>query len=164
MQVSAKVDYGIRALLVLAAANLEDPEKLAKGEAIATAQDIPLKYLEAILTELRNAGYVVSQRGVVGGYRLSRGADQIFLADIIRVLDGPLAAVRGIRPEKVTYKGAAEKLQSVWVGVRGAMRNILDNVSLADVFAGELPSQLVTLLDQPDAWVSKNAYDGELSK
>lgn len=159
MQVSAKVDYGVRALLFLAEAHLADSEKLVKGEAIATAQSIPLKFLEGILTELRHAGFILSQRGAVGGYRLSRSAAKISLAEVIRVLDGPLAAVRGLRPENVSYDGSAEHLQDVWVGIRVALRTILENVTLADVVAGKFGTELSELLTQPDAWVSRPAYE-----
>lgn len=162
MQVSAKVDYGMRALLVLAEAFEADPVQLTKGDAIAKAQSIPLKFLEGILTELRNAGFIFSQRGAVGGYRLSRSPDKINLAELIRVLDGPLAAVRGLRPERVTYEGAAKDLQSVWVGIRVALRSILESVTLADVVSGKFPTELSQLLEQPDAWVSRPAYEGNV--
>jgi Rrf2 family protein len=102
MQVSAKVDYGMRAMLFLAEAYCADPAKLVKGDAISKSQTIPVKFLEAILTELRHAGFVISQRGAVGGYRLSRSPEKVSVAELIRVLDGPLAAVRGQRPENVT--------------------------------------------------------------
>lgn len=159
MQVSAKVDYGVRAMLFLAEAHLADAEKLVKGEAIASAQSIPVKFLEGILTELRHAGFILSQRGAVGGYRLSRSPEKISLAEIIRVLDGPLAAVRGLRPENVSYEGSAEHLQDVWVGIRVALRGILENVSLADVVTGSFGSELSGLLLQPDAWVSRPGYE-----
>lgn len=162
MQVSAKVDYGMRALLVLAEAWQKDSSQLTKGEAIATGQKIPLKFLEGILTELRNAGFIFSQRGAVGGYRLSRSPEKINLAELFRVLDGPLAAVRGMRPEAVTYEGPAKDLQSVWVGVRVALRSILENVTLADVVSGEFSPELADLVSQPDAWVSRPGYEGNV--
>jgi Rrf2 family protein len=162
MQVSAKVDYGMRALLVLADAWISDPAKLTKGDAIAKAQGIPLKFLEGILTELRNAGFIFSQRGAVGGYRLSRSPEKINLAELFRVLDGPLAAVRGMRPEAVAYDGPAKDLPSVWVGVRVALRSILENVTLAHVVAGEFPDELSALVNQPDAWISRPGYEGNV--
>ncbi|MEY4102255.1 MAG: hypothetical protein RIR88_389 [Actinomycetota bacterium] len=158
MQVSAKVDYGVRALLVLAQQFQQDPERLTKADAIATDQTISIKFLEGILTELRHGGFVISQRGAVGGYRLSRDPSLIPLADVIRVLDGPLAAVRGLRPEQVSYTGASEHLQDVWVGVRSALRAVLEGVSLADIVSGELPANLKELVDAPDAWVSRPGY------
>lgn len=159
MQVSAKVDYGVRALLFLAQAYQEDQSALVKGDAIAKGQGVPIKFLEGILTELRNAGFIISQRGAVGGYRLNRAPQKISLAEVIRVLDGPLAAVRGLRPENVNYVGPAAHLQDVWVGVRTALRDVLENVSLADVVTGEFGTQLTELLSQPDAWVSRPAYE-----
>lgn len=152
MHVSAKADYGMRALLVLAAAHDEDPARLVKGEAIATGQGIPVKFLEGILRQLRQAGIVSSQRGADGGYRLDRAPDTISVADVVRALDGPLAAVRGQRPEDVDYGGEAEHLREVWVAVRGAMRHVLERVTVADVAAGAFPEDVVELLREPGAW------------
>ena len=161
MQISAKVDYGIRALLVLAAAYDGPDTRLIKSEEIATGQEIPFKFLEAILTELRHAGFVISQRGAVGGYRLSRGPRAIALADIMRVLDGPLAAVRGLRPEAVSYKGSAENLNDVWLAVRVALRNVLESMSLEDILTGNYPEQVSALLNAPDANVSRPMFATE---
>ena len=76
-----------------------------KGELISQAQEIPLKFLENILGELRHAGLVRSQRGTDGGYWLARPADEITLADVIRAVEGPLASVRGASPEELKYDG-----------------------------------------------------------
>ena len=100
MRVSAKADYAIRAAAELAAT---DPTVPLKAERIADAQAIPIKFLETILLELKNAGIVRSQRGPDGGYALAQPADRINLADVIRAVDGPLANVRGDRPENTTY-------------------------------------------------------------
>jgi Rrf2 family protein len=159
MQVSAKVDYGLRALLFLAEGYLDDSNALLKGDAIAAAQGIPVKYLEAILTELRHGGFIISQRGAVGGYRLSRNPAKISVAEVIRSLDGPLAAVRGLRPENVHYEGAASRLQDVWVAARVALRNVLEGVSLAEVVSGDFAPYLTDLLQQPDAFISRPAFD-----
>ncbi len=152
MHVSAKADYGMRALLVLTRASLEDPRRLVKGEAIATEQDIPVKFLEGILRQLRQAGIVASQRGAEGGYRLDRDPGAISIADVVRALDGPLAAVRGQRPEALGYSGSAEHLRDVWVAVRAAMRHVLEDVSLRDVAEGHLPDHVRALLAEPEAW------------
>ena len=152
VHVSAKADYGMRALLELAAAYEVDPRRLVKGEAIATAQDIPLKFLEGILRQLRQAGIVASQRGADGGYRLDRSPADVSIADVVRALDGPLAAVRGERPEDLSYNGAAEHLREVWIAVRASMRHVLEHISLADVAAGHLPESVTDLLDEPGAW------------
>lgn len=152
MHVSAKADYGMRALLELAVAHAEDPRRLVKGEAIASAQDIPVKFLEGILRQLRQAGIVASQRGAEGGYRLDRSPAEVSIADVVRALDGPLAAVRGQRPEDLDYSGASEHLREVWIAVRAAMRHVLERISLADVAAGTLPPDVDDLLREPGAW------------
>ncbi len=152
MHVSAKADYGMRALLELTVAYADDPRRLVKGEAISTAQDIPLKFLEGILRQLRQSGIVASQRGAEGGYRLDRDPHDVSIADIVRALDGPLAAVRGKRPEDLDYTGASEHLREVWIAVRAAMRHVLEHISLSDVAAGNLPPQVTDLLAEPGAW------------
>jgi Rrf2 family protein len=159
MQVSAKVDYGMRAMLFLAESYQADSNQLVKGEAISKAQGVPVKFLEAILTELRHSGFVISQRGAVGGYRLSRNPEKISVAELIRVLDGPLAAVRGQRPENVHYEGPAAKLQDVWVAIRVALRDVLEGVSLADIISGNFGPHLSALLTNPDAYISRPGYE-----
>lgn len=148
MRVSAKADYAIRAAVELAAAG-EGP---LKGDRIAEAQEIPSNFLENILSDLRNAGIVMSRRGADGGYWLARPADEVSLADVIRAVDGPLANVRGIRSELVAYSGNAEKLRDVWVAVRASLREVLENVTLADVVRGELPERVTALAADPDSW------------
>jgi len=132
MRVSAKVDYAIRALAELAAA---PPGPPVKGERLAEAQGIPLKFLENILTELRRAEIVASQRGVDGGYRLARPAAEISIADVIRAVEGPIATVRGARPEDVDYTGAAAGLGEIWIELRTSMRGVLEETSLAELVA-----------------------------
>jgi Rrf2 family protein len=151
VRVSAKTDYALRAAVELAAA---EGKGHVKGEQIAHAQGIPPKFLENILLELRHAGLVQSQRGVEGGYWLARPAAEITLAEVIRAVEGPLANVRGTRPESVEYEGAAEPLRRVWVAVRASLRGVLESVTLADVARGELPSSLDELLADPEAWRS----------
>lgn len=149
---SAKLDYGVRALLELAAAYDSKNPRLVKGDDISRAQHIPVKFLEGILTSLRTAGFVISQRGAEGGYRLSKDPAAIALADVVRALDGPLAAVRSERPEELNYEGAAAHLVEVWIALRAAMREVLEGVTLADVVENRLPAHLKELLDAPDAW------------
>lgn len=148
MRVSAKTDYGVRALLELAVAD-GGP---VKGERLAQSQGIPLKFLENILTDLRHAGIVRAQRGAEGGYWLARPAAEVTLGAVIRAVDGPLASVRGEAPEEVEYAGAAENLQVVWIALRASMRSVLDEITLADVVAGRLPARLRRLIEAPDAW------------
>lgn len=152
MHVSARVDYGTRAMVELAAAWTTDPTQLMKGDQLAQAQGIPAKFLEGILRQLRQAGLVASQRGADGGYRLDRVPSEITIADIVRALDGPLAAVRDLRPEDVHYSGGADHLREVWVALRSAMRDVLEHTTIADVLSGHLPDRVRSYLDDPDAW------------
>jgi Rrf2 family protein len=149
MRVSAKVDYAVRAAAELAAAG-EGP---VKGEALAQAQGIPLKFLENILGELKHAGLVRSQRGSDGGYWLAKPAAEITIADVIRAVEGPLASVRGEAPETVSYEGAAEALGKLWVAVRANLRAVLEEVTVADVAAGDLPGVVDEITRDPAAWV-----------
>jgi Rrf2 family protein len=148
MRVSAKADYALRAGAELAAA-AGGP---LKGERIAQAQGIPLKFLENILLDLRHAGLVHSQRGAEGGYWLARPAAEVSLADVIRAVEGPIANVRGVRPEQVEYAGAAEALRDVWVALRASMRAVLEDVTLADLAGARLPTEVLELTQDPEAW------------
>jgi Rrf2 family protein len=148
MRVSAKADYAIRALVELAAAG-GGP---VKADRISQAQEIPTKFLENIMSDLRNAGLVRSQRGIDGGYWLARPAQEIDLAAVIRAVDGPLANVRGHRPEAVTYSGSAEPLRDVWIAVRASLRRVLEEVTLADVASGRLPASVKALTSDEEAW------------
>jgi Rrf2 family protein len=148
VRVSAKADYAIRAAVELAAGG-DGP---IKGERIAQAQGIPSNFLENILADLRNAGIVGSRRGAEGGYWLARPAGEVSLADVIRAVDGPLANVRGVRSDELTYEGSAEALKDVWIAVRASLRGVLEQVSLAEVARGELPQHVRALASDPDAW------------
>src|SRR5918998_928304 len=136
MRLSARVDYALRAMAELAAA--QAPRTV---DQLAAAQHIPAKYLESILGELRRGGLLRSQRGPEGGHRLARPATEISIADVIRALDGELANVRGNRPEELSYSGAAASLQQVWIALRASERVILEGVSLAHIVSGEMPEQ-----------------------
>jgi Rrf2 family protein len=149
MRVSAKADYAIRAMVELAAGG-GGP---LKAERISQAQEIPLKFLENIMADLRQGGLVRSQRGTEGGYWLARPADEITLARVIRAVEGPLANVRGYRSEEVEYGGSAAPLREVWVAVRASLRSVLESVTLADVAAGALPESVVRLTADADAWL-----------
>jgi len=150
MRVSAKVDYAVRAGVELAAAVDGSP---VKGERIAQSQQIPFKFLENILLELKHAGLVQSQRGAEGGYWLARDPVEISLADVIRAVEGPIANVRGLRPEEVEYGGAAEPLREVWIAVRANLRAVLETVTLADLAAGRLPEEVARITADPEAWL-----------
>ncbi len=146
MHVTAKVDYAVRAMVELAAA---DGGPL-KGEAIATVQEVPLSFLENILIELRHARLVRSQRGREGGYRLARPAEEITVADVIRAVEGPIASVRSESPDEIAYSGTAEPLRDVWIALRANMRAVLESVTLADIAAATLPAKILSLTEAPE--------------
>jgi Rrf2 family protein len=152
LQVSAKTDYALRAAAELAKAASEGAGPL-KGERISASQGIPKKFMENILHDLKRAGLVRTQRGASGGYWLALPPDEIWLAGIIRAVEGPLANVRGEWPEAVEYTGAAEHLQEVWIAVRASMRAVLESVTLEDLVNGELPASITELTSDPEAWV-----------
>jgi Rrf2 family protein len=156
VRISHKVDYGVRALTALARAELTRPGVPVKRELLATAESIPGKFLDDILRLLRNAGLVRSHRGPDGGWTLGRPAAEISVADVIRVLEGPLASVRGVRPNELAADGQLqEPFASLWVSVRVSLRSVLDSVTLADLAAGKLPKKVAKLLDAPDAWSAR---------
>jgi Rrf2 family protein len=152
VRLSAKADYAVRAAVELAHASDERP---VKAEQIATLQGIPLNFLENILGELRHAGIVRSHRGADGGFRLARPAEQISIADIMRAVEGPLATVRGGRPEDSVYPGAATVLPRVWIALRKNIRSVVEHVTIADVACGHLPEAIDKLAEDPEAWVTR---------
>jgi Rrf2 family protein len=150
MRISAKADYAVRAAAELAAA--EARGRPVKGEQLAAAQGIPQKFLENILADLRHAGLVRTRRGAKGGYALTRPASEISVAEVLRAVEGPLAAVQGVRPESLHYGGAAARLPEVWVALRANLRSVLEHVTLADLAVGELPDDVAALTTPADAW------------
>jgi Rrf2 family protein len=152
VRISAKTDYAVRTVAELATA--PDGQTI-KGEELARRQGIPTKFLENILSSLRTAGIVASRRGAEGGYRLARPASGVSIADVIRAVDGPLAAVRGEAPEDLEYPGAAERLVDVWVAVRASLRDVLERITIADLAAGKLPRKIEKLAAEPDAWTRR---------
>ena len=145
----------MRALLELAATQRDNPRALLKGDAIAETHDIPTKFLVGVLTTLRTAGILQSMRGRDGGFRLAKPAADIRVADVMRALEGPLAEVRGERPEETEYLGAAEHLRDLWIATRVALRSVLETTSLADIESGNLPSEVAALLSAPGAWARR---------
>jgi Rrf2 family protein len=137
MRISARTDYALRAMLELAAA----PEgALVKADDIANAHGIPIRFLLNILTELRHAGIVDSQRGSVGGYRLARPANTITLAEVVRAVgasDGQAGQAASKRPP---YAGAAAGLEGLWGQAYSSLETLLGTVTLADVVAGGAPT------------------------
>jgi Rrf2 family protein len=152
MRISAKADYAVRAAIELAAAAGAES---VPAERIAATQAIPLNFLENILSEMRTAGIVRSQRGPEGGYRLTKPARQITIADVIRAVEGPLATVRGAKPEDAAYPGAASELSRVWIAVRKNLRNVVEHVTLADVANSRLPVSITNLASDPEAWATR---------
>lgn len=148
MRVTARGDYAVRAAVELAAAGGET-RKVAD---LAAAQDIPPRFLENILLALRRAGLVHSRRGMDGGFRLARPAEEITLADVLRAVEGPLANVQGVSPERLSYAGSATALRDVWVAVRASLRIVLERVTLAEVAAGSLPREVGELIADPESW------------
>lgn len=151
MHITAKADYAVRTLLELAAS----ADAPGKAEALAAAQNIPHKFLESVLSDLRRADLLRSRRGPDGGYWLARPAAEISVADVIRAVEGPLASVRGQRPEDVDYLGPAKPLQLVWLAVRANMRAVLEGVSLADIVADDIPPFIAELTADPAAWTRR---------
>jgi Rrf2 family protein len=148
VQVTARIDYALQALLFIGSR----PAERHTRDAIATSQQIPPRYLEDILSVLRHARLVDAHRGNVGGYQLARPAGEITVADVARAIDGPLALVQGQRPEAVTYRVPAEHLGDLWVGLRAAIRSVMEQVTLADLLSEELPPVIADLVADPDAW------------
>ncbi len=151
MEISAKTDYAVRALLGLA----ERAPDLVKVYVVISEQQLPRKFVEAILGELRRAGIVRSQRGAEGGYALARPATEITLGQVIRAVDGPLAEVRGLRPNETSYIGVASHLPELWVAVRASLRRVLDETTLQHVLTGKFPPHIRRMVDAPDAWLPR---------
>jgi len=151
MRVTAKADYAVRAAIELAGASEAAPRK---ADSVATAQGIPLSFLENILNQLKSAGIVRSQRGPEGGWWLLRDPATLSLADVIRAVEGPLASVRGERPEHLHYAGSAAPLQDVWIALRANIREVLEQVTVAQLSSGELPAAVIALARAPEAWTS----------
>jgi Rrf2 family protein len=151
VRISVKADYAIRAAAELASLGGDGP---VKAQRIAEAEDIPLKFLLNILSDLKRARVVSASRGASGGYQLARPPEQINLAEIIRAVEGPLANVHESRPEDIAYRGPSENLREVWIAVRASLRSVLENVSVADLASGKLPRAVTALSSKPEAWVS----------
>jgi Rrf2 family protein len=148
VHITARGDYAVRAALSLAAAY----PRLLSAQTVAEQQGMPGKFLEAVLADLRRAGLVRAQRGSEGGYALARPPGEVTVGAVLRAIDGPLAGVRGLRPEETRYDGAAANLPRLWVAVRAAVRDVLDEVTLAEVVSGRMPAHVRRLTERPDAW------------
>jgi Rrf2 family protein len=151
VEISAKSDYAVRALLVLA----EHAPALVKIDMVIAEQQLPRKFVEAILGDLRRAGIVRSMRGAEGGYALARPAGEISIGAVIRAVDGPLAEVRGLRPDEMNYSGLAQHLPGLWVAVRASLRRVLDETSLQQLLTGRLPAHVRRMVDDPGSWARR---------
>jgi Rrf2 family protein len=152
VKVSASLDYAVRAMVELAAST---PGRPVKADEIGDRQQIPSRFLAQLLAELRKANLVASGRGYVGGYWLALPAEQITVADVMRVIDGPLADVHGFAPESFGPPGVAAPTRELWVALRAALRSVLEKVTIADLASGTLPPSVAVLLDDPGAWVRR---------
>ena len=131
---SMKAKYAIRALMVLA----KNEGKMLQSKAIAKEADAPMKFLEAILLELKHFGLVESKRGIFGGYYLAVPAREIVLGDVIRLIDGMLAPIRCAsitnyqRCEDCTDVETCT-IRHMMVDVRNAIAGVLDKRTLAEM-------------------------------
>lgn len=153
MKITAKADYAVRAALELAASAEGAP---IKGPSLAEAQNIPQQFLEQILHDLKRAGLVKTKRGASGGYWLALPAAEINLADVIRAVEGPLANIHDQSPEETDYSGAAARLSEVWIAIRAALRTVLEEVTLAELAAGELPPAVAEMIGDAEAWETRD--------
>ena len=149
MKISAKVDYALQAVVEIAIATKKD--SLISSEEISSRRDIPEKFLEGILTLLRKSGVINSYRGPSGGFELAKKPQDIAVAEIIRIIDGPLAAVRGFAPEEIDYAGPVKHVADVWIATRASLRNVLENISIADIISGDFDASISKLLNEKDA-------------
>lgn len=156
MRVSAKADYALRALIEMGVRSAGDAGgdagRPVSAEELGRLQDIPHNFLQAILADLRRSGIVLAQRGQSGGWRLAKPAATVTVADVIRAVDGPLVSVYGLRPEAVSYNERADALQRVWIAARHSLRDVFEQVSVADLVAGSLPPGVARLTEDEDAW------------
>jgi Rrf2 family protein len=138
VRITAKTDYAIRAAVELAFRQAGNGPPL-KAESIAEAQAIPLPFLQIILADLRRYGLITSRRGIDGGWRLTRSANAITVADVVHAINGSIANIAGIGPEELDYRGAARSLKELWITLDDNVRGVLEGVTLADLAAGRFP-------------------------
>ncbi|HEX7739157.1 MAG TPA: Rrf2 family transcriptional regulator [Marmoricola sp.] len=149
MRVSAKSDYALRALIEI---TLREGGRPVSAEELGRVQEIPHGFLQAILGDMRRAGIVMSQRGQSGGWKLARAASEVSVADVIRAVDGPLVSVYGMRPEAVSYQGAAEVLQLVWIAARSSLRDVFETVTIQALAEKDLPPDVLARTTSDEDW------------
>ncbi|MEA5155786.1 Rrf2 family transcriptional regulator [Raineyella sp.] len=151
MNLSARTEYAVRAMVHLATADPSEPVTL---DSVTQQEDLPRKFMEAIFADLRRGGLITSLRGSRGGYFLARGADEITIGDIMRTVDGPLWEVRGLRPQDTEYRGATQHLPTLWVAVRASLRAVLDSTTLAQLASGHFNQLVTDLTTGGEAWAN----------
>ena len=131
MKITYKGDYALKTILDLAQHYGEEPITINE---LAKRRDIPIKFLEQILLELKRGGFVDSRRGKVGGYFLTREPTQIILGEVIRYIDGPLKPIACVDE---SYAGCLEKdscvFKGIWKQVTEATSQIVDNITFQDL-------------------------------
>jgi Rrf2 family protein len=148
VHVSAKGDYAVRAIIGLSAVH---PERVS-ASTLADRYSMPRKFLEVVLSDLRRAGVVASTRGPEGGSALRREPVEITVGEVLRVIDGPLADIHGLRPDEVSYGAGLEHLQELWVAARSAVRSVLDEVTFDQLVSGDFPDAVAAHFAGHDAW------------
>ena len=139
---SMKAKYAIRALMVMA----KQENKMLSSKAIAADADVPQKFLDTILQEMRREGLVDSKRGIFGGYFLLKSATQIKVGDVIRIMDGPLAPIRcasvtAYQKCEDCVDEASCAIRKVMIDVRNSIAGVLDKKSIKDMLASGAPDQ-----------------------
>jgi len=136
MKLSKRGEYALRALIDLGMAR-EAGRELLQAHEIASKENIPLKFLEQILVQLRGGGYVGTKRGKQGGYFLKRPMDAISVGGVVRMIDGPLAPIRCVSQTAYERCSCPDEehcgLRMLMLDVRNAIANILDRYTLEDV-------------------------------
>lgn len=136
MNITKRAEYGLRALINLGIAQELGHERVTAGD-LARADNLPLKFLEQILIQLREAGYVETQRGKGGGYYIGKPMETIKMGDLVRLLDGPLAPIGCASRSAYTPCTCPDEthcgLRMLMIDVRNAVAGILDRYSLYNV-------------------------------
>jgi Rrf2 family protein len=155
MRVSAKADYGLRALIELARAAAD--QRPLTCEEIAEAQQVPHRFLKAVIAQLRRADLVRSQRGCEGGYWLARPAELITIGDVVRAVDGSFPAMHTEHQDRASVEvpgsgGASEAaatfaLGQLWRAAAASLERVVDEATVLDLVEGRLPESAATLIE-----------------
>jgi len=136
MKLSKRGEYALRSLINLGIA-AKVGRSLVRVTELAKAEDLPIKFLEQVMQQLREAGFVESERGKHGGYRLAKPASQIHIGEIVRLIDGPLAPIGCVSQTAYVPCNCPDEahcgLRMLMLDVRNAIAAVLDRYTLADV-------------------------------